>query len=119
MPTIATPQELALLLDEDVDEPRMNLILDLAEGLAEPIAGSPLPDAAKATVLAVAARAFSNPASTGQQGLGSAQTTFQAPGGLPVGGLYLSRTDKAALRRARSGGAAFTISLLPPTVGGA
>lgn len=119
MPTIATPQELALLLDEDVDEERMTLLLNLAEGLAKPIAGDPLPEAAKPVILAVAARACSNPASTGQQGLGSAQVTFQAPGGLPVGGLYLSRTDKATLRRARSGGAAFTISLLPPTLGGA
>lgn len=118
MPTIATAADLALLLDEDVDEPRMNLILDLAEGLAKPIAGDPLPAEAKATVLAVAARAFSNPASTGQQGLGSGQVTFQAPGGMPVGGLYLSRTDKAALRRARAGGAAFTISLLPTVLGG-
>jgi hypothetical protein len=119
MPTIATTAELALLLDEDVEEERMALLLDLAEGLAKPIAGDPLPAAAKPVILAVAVRAFANPASTGQQGLGSGQVTFQAPGGLPVGGLYLSRTDKAALRRARSGGAAFTISLLPATLGGA
>lgn len=116
MPTITTADDLALLLDEDVDAARMDLVLDLAEGLAMPIAGNPLPAAAKATILAIAARAFSNPASTGQQGLGSGQVTFQAPGGMPVGGLYLSRTDKAALRRAKAAGAAFTISLLPPTV---
>lgn len=105
-----TPIDLATYLGRgDIDDDRAYLMLRLARGLCETVV-TPLPDGAEAIVLAVAARAFTNVTSAHQVGIGSAQVSYGAQNSSTgVGGLYLSRSDIAALRRASGGGGAFTI----------
>lgn len=109
---VATPDDLALLIGSAVDDARATLILELAQDLCETIV-SPLPAAARATVLAVAARAFNNPMSATQIGLGSAYASLGSTGAGGVGGLYLSRQDKSNLARLAGRGGAFSIDMLP------
>lgn len=101
-----TTHDLALYLDEDeVDEDRALLLLGLAQGLCEQVV-SPLPDGAKAVILSSTARAYSNPTQVIQDGAGPFQQT------LPSGGVYLTRNERAALRRASGTGGAFSVDLI-------
>ena len=116
---VAEPGDLELYLglaSGTIDTERAYLILELAQSLCETIV-SPLPDGAKGVVLAVAARAFNNVTSAHQMGIGSAQVSYGAPNSATgVGGLYLSRSDKAMLRLSAGRGAAFSADLLPTGV---
>ena len=116
---VATSSDLELYLglaSGTIDSNRATLVLDLAQGLCESIV-SPLPAAAKGVVLAVAARAFNNVTSAHQMGIGSAQVSYGAPNSATgVGGLYLSRSDKAMLRLSAGRGAAFSADLMPTGV---
>lgn len=111
---VASPADLQTYLGLDtIDTNRAALILDLAQSLCETIT-TPLPSTARAVVLGVAARAFNNVSSATSIGLGSAHASYGAPGsGIGVGGLYLSRQDKANLRRLNGGTLAFSINTLP------
>jgi hypothetical protein len=60
----------------------------------------------------VAARGYVTVTSARQYQLGMADTGFGTQPG-PVGGVYLTRADKADLRRIAGGGGAFSIDLLP------
>lgn len=110
---IATPSELGTLLQESIadNDPRGVLVLALAQARCE-VWVSPLPDAAKGIVLAVAARAWTNMEQANQVGLGSAYATLSA-GGVTAGGLYLSRTERADLRRIAGRSGAFSVDWLP------
>lgn len=116
---VATSSDLELYLGlatGTIDSARATLVLDLAQGLCETIV-SPIPTTAKGVVLAVAARAFNNVTSAHQMGIGSAQVSYGSPntsGG--VGGLYLSRSDKATLRLFAGRGSAFSADTLPKGV---
>src|SRR5690348_5508140 len=113
---VAIPDDLETYLGlptGTIDTNRAQLILDLAQSLCEAIV-APLPASAKAVVLGVAVRAYNNVTSAHQLGLGSAQASFGAQGSnVGVGGLYLSRSDKATLRTLAGRGAAFSADVMP------
>lgn len=113
---VATPSDLELYLglpSGTIDTARATLILSVAQDLCETIV-TPLPAAARAVVLAVAARAFNNVTSAHQVSLGSAAVSFGAQNSaVGVGGLYLSRSDKSLLRLMAGRGSAFSVDLLP------
>jgi hypothetical protein len=109
VPTLASSDDLRVYLgDETIDATRADLMLQMAQDLCTTIV-NPLPTTAKAVVLAVAARVFDNPTAA----------TTEAIGGYSVaraGGLWLTRADKAALRRLAGGSGAFSIDTLPTGV---
>lgn len=98
----------------DLDRSRARAVLDLAQQLCETIT-TPLPAGAGIVVMDVAERAYSNPTALQSQGLGfyndegTAQTS--------VGGLYLTRENKATLKRLKGSSRAFTIDVMPSTAG--
>jgi hypothetical protein len=91
---------------------RATQILLLAQQLCESIV-KPLPDGAQGVVLGVAARAYSNPTNAQQETTGPFSVGF----GVMGGGLWLTRSDKATLRRLAGSGGAFTIDTMPSTAG--
>lgn len=106
---LATADDLALYLEiESINTARAGMLLQMAQDLCESIV-TPLPATAKAVVLAVAARPFTNPTGSTQEAVGP--YSVQRPGGL-----YLSRADKSTLRRLAGGGGAFSIDTMPPGV---
>lgn len=111
---IATPTELGLLLQVDISstDPRATLVLALAQLRCERWV-TPLPDSAKDIVLAVAVRAWTNIASTNQVGMGSAYATLASTGSGGAGGLYVSKSEKAELRRLAGRSGAFSVDWLP------
>lgn len=106
---VATSEDLRLYLGlESIAADRATLLLQLAQDLCESVV-VPLPAGAKVVVLGVAVRAFTNPAQAQMQMAGPFQAQFSPN----VGGMYLSRADKAALRRMAGAGLAFSIDILP------
>lgn len=112
---IASPSDLELYLGEtagSINVPRATLIMQMAQDLCETVV-SPLPATARAVVLAVAARAYLNVSSATQVGMGSAYATLAGTGAGGAGGMYLSRSDKAALRALAGRGSAFSADTMP------
>lgn len=111
--SIAKPSELGTLLSEDIDpaDDRALLLLALAQARCE-LWVTPLPEAAKGIVLTVAGRAWTNIAGANQVGLGSAYATLSTAG-VTSGGLYLSKSEKADLRRLAGRSGAFSVDWLP------
>jgi hypothetical protein len=106
--TLATTAQLALKLGVTLDDDRAQLALDEAEALLLGVV-SPLPAAAWVIELRMAARAFPNPAAVAAMSAGGASASWPSPGGV-----YLSRYDKADLRRmANSGKGAFSVNTAP------
>lgn len=101
-----------LSLDGDIDEGRAQQILDLAWILCESVV-SPMPAGAEAVVLDVAARAWSNPRNAQSMTTGPYSASF----GAVAGGLWLTRQNKATLRRLAGGGGAFSIDVAPASAG--
>jgi hypothetical protein len=96
-----------------IDTSRAMFIIGLAQDECESIV-LPLPTTARGVVLSVAARAFNNPTSAHQMNLGSAGVSYGGSGAsVGIGGLYLSKADKATLRRLAGRGAAFTADTMP------
>jgi hypothetical protein len=96
-----------------IDSDRATILIDAAQQLCETIV-SPLPDAAAVVVLVMAARAYPNPMQLAESSIGTAHMTFPAaPGGGPISGLYLARSDKANLRRLAGSSSAFAVSMMP------
>lgn len=114
---VAIPDDLQTYLGlASIDLDRATLILQLAQNLCEGIL-NPLPATANAVVLEVAARAFTNAQQLSGASLGTGHLQYASNGaGMPVGGLYLSRSDKANLRRLAGSGGAFSIDPLPKGV---
>jgi hypothetical protein len=104
--------DLGTYLGVVVDDTRATLILSNATALCESIV-TPLPAGADAVVLDVAARAYGNPSNVVQQTAGPYSANYGPVGG----GLWLTRANKATLRRLAGGGGAFTIDMLPATAG--
>lgn len=92
--------------DQNVSATRAGLILGFATKLCESIA-NPLPAGAEVVILDVARRAYAVP----PEGVGPYATI--APGTMGAGGLFLTRDNKATLRRLAGAGGAFTIDMLP------
>lgn len=112
---LATSSDLEVFLGMTagtIDTARATALLQYAQDECESVV-NPLPATAKGVVIGVAARAFINPTSAQSEGLGSAHVSFQGVGGVGIGGLYLSRADKSALRRLAGRGSAFTADTLP------
>ncbi|HEU5026586.1 MAG TPA: hypothetical protein VFV01_16845 [Spirillospora sp.] len=107
-----TPTDLGTYLGVTIDpgDDRAMLLIDLATQLCESIV-NPLPDGADAVVLDVVSRAFTNPTNAHQQTTGP----FSASYGTVAGGLWLTRANKATLRRLAGSGGAFTIDVAPVT----
>jgi hypothetical protein len=109
---VIIPEELGTYLGTTVDEDRAQLLIDRATQLCESIV-SPLPDAADAVVLDVVTRAYQNPGMASQQGAGPFTAAYAGGNG----GLWLTRQNKATLRRLAGQGGAFTIDTMPATAG--
>lgn len=107
-----SPADLGTYLGAEVDTDRAQFLIDKAVQLCESII-TPLPDGGDTVVLDVAARAYSNPSNAQTQAAGPFSATFGALGG----GLWLTRQNKATLRRLAGSGGAFTIETLPVDAG--
>lgn len=115
---LATPTELGVYLGETIvsNDPRATLVLQLAHDLCETVV-APVPTLGKGVELGVAARAYNNVTSAHQMSLGSASVSFGAQNSsVGVGGLYLSKSDKATLRRLAGRSGAFSVDMLPAPV---
>jgi hypothetical protein len=116
---VATPTDLELYLGlaaGSIDTDRAELILSLAQAKCERIT-SPLSSAAQDIVLEVAARAYNNVTSAHQAGIGSAQVSYGSPNSsVGIGGLYLSKANKAELRLIAGRGSAFSHDTMPTGV---
>ena len=104
-----TAEELALYLGlAEIQGDRADLLITQAVALAESVV-KPLPDQATAVVLSVAGRAYVNPQQVTYETIGP--QSVQRPAG--SGGLYLTKSDKAALKSLAGRGGAFTVDPTP------
>lgn len=114
---IVTPSELELYLDlpaGTINSDRAFLLIAQAQQKCERIV-SPITPLASDIVLEVAGRAYINVTSARQLGIGSAHVSFGADtAAVGVGGLYLTRANKAELRLIAGRGSAFSADTLPP-----
>lgn len=112
-----TPTDFGTYLGSSIVDPdRAQLLIDLATQLCKSIvvdANGNLPSGADAVVLDVACRAYSNPSNVVSQGAGPFPVSYGPVGG----GLWLTRQNKATLRRLAGSGGAFTIDTMPATAG--
>lgn len=106
-----TAEQLGLFLDlPEINGDRADLLLEQAVALCETVV-KPLPDRATAVVLSVAGRAYVNPQQVSYETIGP--MSVQRPSG--SGGLYLTKSDKTALKSLAGRGGAFTIDPTPVT----
>jgi hypothetical protein len=106
-----TAEELGLFLNlEEVDGDRADFLLSKAVKLCQTVV-KPLPDDADAVVLSVAGRAYLNPGQVTYETIGP--MSVQRPTG--SGGIYLTRSDRTALKSAAGRGGAFTVDPTPDT----
>jgi hypothetical protein len=112
IPLVSTTDLGTYLGAPNLDTVRATLVLQNAQLLCESLV-SPLPAAAAAVVLDVAARAYTNPQNVQQETTGP----FSAAFGAVAGGLWLTQQNKATLRRLSGRGGAFTIDTMPATAG--
>lgn len=104
-----TAEQLGMYLGlPEIDGGRADLLIQQAVALAESVV-RPLPDQATAVVLSVAGRAYVNPQQVSYETIGP--MSVQRPQG--SGGLYLSKSDKAALKSLAGRGGAFTVDPTP------
>lgn len=109
MALTVTTAELALMLGEPaIDEDRAALMIELAGDLCSTVV-SPLPEEAKAVVLTVAARGYSNPQGVTMELIGPYQAQR------PRAGIYLTAQERLLLRRMAGQGTAFSVSTMPDT----
>jgi hypothetical protein len=101
-----TYSDLQTFLGSDsIDQTRATQILGMAMDLAGSFV-SPVPVAAKAVVLSVAARSYSNPEGLTQELIGPYQASR------PMAGVYLTKGERSTLRRLAGGGGAFSFDIL-------
>lgn len=109
--TSPTTEELQVFLNLDtIDDTRGQLMLELAEQACS-IYLDPLPETAKALVLTVAGRAYSNP-----QGVTS-ETVGPYSVQRPAAGVYLTRGERTSLKTMSGRGGAFSIDPTPADAG--
>jgi hypothetical protein len=112
--TVSVDDFAVYINNPDLDRTRARSVLNRAQRLCETIV-KPLPDGAEDVVIDVAERAYMNPTALQSQGLGFFDNEGTAA--TSVGGLYLTRENKATLRRLAGGGGAFTIDMTPAGAG--
>ncbi|MFH8804055.1 hypothetical protein ACH4F6_31455 [Streptomyces sp. NPDC017936] len=106
-----TAEDLGLYLDlPEIRGDRADLLIAQAVALCETVV-KPLPDQATAVVLSVAGRAYVNPQQVSYETIGP--MSVQRPQG--SGGLYLTKSDKSALKSLAGRGGAFTVDPTPVT----
>ena len=107
---IATSDDLATFLgDPSIDATRAEQLLGIAQAFCEDIV-TPLPPSAFGIILSAAARTYGNPEGLTQESLGPYVAAR------PATGVYLTKSEKAALRRAAGIGGAGSTSQLSPTI---
>lgn len=92
--------------EDELDTERAQLLIDTATALVESIIAEPPPEAA-AVVFSAVARAYSNPTGVTNEVVGPYQAQR------PTAGVYLTKAERATLRRLSGGGGAFSYDLLP------
>jgi len=106
-----TSEDLELYMGSDaIDSFRADFLIDQAILLCESVV-TPLPDAASVVILSVAARAYSNPQGVTAESIGPYNVQR------PWAGIYLTKAERAALRRVAGSGGAFTVDPTPATAG--
>ncbi|OUD04699.1 hypothetical protein [Streptomyces swartbergensis] len=106
-----TAEQLGLYLGlEAIDGDRADLLITTATSLCQTVV-KPLPEGAEAVVLSVAGRAYVNPQQVSYETIGP--MSVQRPQG--SGGLYLTKSDKSALKSLAGRGGAFTVDPTPAT----
>lgn len=106
-----TAEQLGLYLGlPEIDGARADLLIASAVALCQTIV-KPLPEGAEAVVLSVAGRAYVNPQQVSYETIGP--MSVQRPQG--SGGLYLTKSDKSALKALAGRGGAFTVDPTPET----
>lgn len=114
MSPIVTPDDLGVYLAvQSIDEVRAAKLIDWAQALCESVI-TPLPTGAEPVVLDVTARAYSNPTSVTQQSVLSASASY----GAVAGGMWLTRENKAALRRLAGASSVFTFDMTDTVIPG-
>lgn len=114
MSPIVTPDDLGVYLAvQNIDEVRAAKLIDWAQALCESVV-SPLPAGAEPVVLDVTSRAYSNPTSVTQQSVLSASASY----GAVAGGMWLTRENKAALRRLNGQSNVFMVDMTDVTIPG-
>lgn len=103
------PADLSTYLGVELDAARATYLLARATELCQSII-TPLPAGSDAVVLDVAARAYSNPGNVASQGVGAFQVSY----GGAAGGLWLTRQNKATLRKLSGGSSAYSIDPVDP-----
>lgn len=104
-----TPTDLGLYLnDAEIKPDRAELMINLATSECLTVI-DPLPDPARVVVLRVAARGYTTAMSAARQNQLAAAGSPIPLGG---GGIYLTKMDKADLRRNSGTGGAFSVNLL-------
>lgn len=103
--TTPDPDALFLLLGSSGDSDRGDALIAQAETLAASVV-SPLPSGAETVVLSAAMRAYANPQGVTTETLGPYSVSR------PMAGVYLTKTERATLRRMSGGGGAFSIDPL-------
>lgn len=96
---------LFLLLGSTGDGDRADALIAQAETLAKSVV-SPLPAGAEVVILSAATRAFANPQGVTSETLGPYAVSR------PMAGVYLTKSERATLRRMNGGGSAFNIDLV-------
>jgi hypothetical protein len=111
---LVTSDDLGVYLnDPDIDEDRATAMIADAQALCESVVAT-LPPAASVVVKRVAGRAYVSTTSAVRQAqIVAGGSPFG--GGPSAGGVFLTRQDRADLRRMTGGGGAFSINLLPST----
>lgn len=104
-----TAEQLGLYLGlDEIQGDRADLLIATAIGLCQTVV-KPLPEGAEAVVLSVAGRAYVNPQQVSYETIGP--MSVQRPQG--SGGLYLTKSDKSALKALAGRGGAFTVDPTP------
>jgi hypothetical protein len=110
-PIVSAPELGQYLSDDSINIERAEFMIRQAQALALSVV-NPLPAGAEVVVTRVAGRGYvTATTSRGQQLVAAGSPFGLVPGG--VGGIFLTRQDKADLRRMAGGGGAFTINPLP------
>ena len=105
----ATAEDLALYLGlDEINGPRAELLISQAVHLCEAVV-SPLPVGAEAVILSAAGRAYANPQGATYETIGPVSVQR------PMAGLYLTKSEKAALKSMAGRGGAFTVDPTPAT----
>lgn len=109
---VVDPSDLALFLDIPYTDPdvsdRMLFLIGLAQELCETIV-TPCPVTARSVVLGVIGRAWDNARGVESEGTGPYSVNF----GAIASGFYLTKQDRATLKRIAGRGGAFSIDPTP------